>query len=215
MMRQKPRGWQWESTRHGLAARGIKTSRRVSHPTRPMREFLYGGRADGMPDRAFDPLWLKKGEMHELEHTKDHKIAREIARDHLAEDPKYYEKLDRMEKGACDKRYNMTKERAEEIAGTLKGVFSDGLPESKDYEEYLRKRDVDSMRNDVVGKLDGAVSEGKITARDRQDFLEGTFAPLEREHLGKITTSEQFTSEVERKVDGFISSHDRTKGLFG
>lgn len=211
MMSQKPHGWRWESIRHGLAARGIPTSRRRPHPKSSVHEFLLGGRADGKPDRAFDPLWLKKGEQHELEHTTDRKIAREIAKDHLAEDPKYYQKLDKMESG----RYNMTKERAEQIAGTLKSVFSDGLPESRDYDEYLRKRDTDVKRNDVVGKLDAAVAAGKITSGERKDVLENTYAPLEREHLGKITTTDQFNDEVDRKVDGFISSHDRTKGLFG
>jgi len=40
---------------------------------------------------------LKKGLEHELEHSKIRAIAREIALDHLAEDPDYYTKLDKME----------------------------------------------------------------------------------------------------------------------
>lgn len=38
---------------------------------------------------------IKKGIAHEKEHTSDPKVAREIAMDHLKEDPKYYEKLDK------------------------------------------------------------------------------------------------------------------------
>jgi len=34
----------------------------------------------------------------EMEHTKDRAIAREIALDHLTEDPKYYSKLKKVEK---------------------------------------------------------------------------------------------------------------------
>jgi len=42
---------------------------------------------------TFDPKELQAGIEIELEHTKDRKIARQIAIDHLKEDPKYYTKL--------------------------------------------------------------------------------------------------------------------------
>jgi hypothetical protein len=41
---------------------------------------------------------LKKGIKVELEHTSDKKVAEEIAKDHLNEDPEYYEKLEEVEK---------------------------------------------------------------------------------------------------------------------
>jgi len=40
---------------------------------------------------------LTKGIKVEMEHTKDSRIAREVAMDHLVEDPKYYDKLADME----------------------------------------------------------------------------------------------------------------------
>lgn len=42
---------------------------------------------------------LRKGIKVEMEHTTDPKIAKEIAMDHLWEDPNYYTKLNKMEKG--------------------------------------------------------------------------------------------------------------------
>jgi len=60
-------------------------------------DHLPGGRADSRPDSDFDPAALAKGIEHELEHTDDPAVAREIAKDHLAEDPDYYEKLEFME----------------------------------------------------------------------------------------------------------------------
>lgn len=57
-----------------------------------------GGLAAGMPDSAFDQAQLKMGIETELEHTDDREMAREIAKDHLKEDPKYYTKLRKMEK---------------------------------------------------------------------------------------------------------------------
>ena len=59
---------------------------------------LPGGAADDMSDDLFDKQKLYKGAKHELEHTKDIKIAIEIAKDHLLEDPDYYEKLSKIEK---------------------------------------------------------------------------------------------------------------------
>lgn len=60
-------------------------------------ELLRGGEADGRPDTDFDTNDLEAGTQHELEHTTDHKVAREIAKDHLAEDSVYYRKLGRIE----------------------------------------------------------------------------------------------------------------------
>ena len=44
---------------------------------------------------------LKSGINVEAEHIKNQEIQKEIALDHLAEDPKYYTKLKKMEKGAA------------------------------------------------------------------------------------------------------------------
>ena len=65
-------------------------------------EILKGGKGD-TPTGSFKE-WLSskegqaalaKGIKVELEHTKDERIAREIATDHLKEDKKYYEKLEK------------------------------------------------------------------------------------------------------------------------
>ena len=44
---------------------------------------------------------LEKGIKVESEHTTDKAIAKEIAMDHLFEDPKYYDKLSKIEEGTC------------------------------------------------------------------------------------------------------------------
>jgi hypothetical protein len=54
---------------------------------------LRGGLAEGMSPSDFDPGALREGTEHEMEHTDDPQVAQEIAMDHLAEDPAYYEKL--------------------------------------------------------------------------------------------------------------------------
>jgi hypothetical protein len=66
---------------------GVKTS----------KEKIPGGLADKVKRKRFDPKQLAKGINVEMEHTNDKSIAHEIAKDHLMEDPKYYDHLLEME----------------------------------------------------------------------------------------------------------------------
>ena len=59
---------------------------------------LKGGLADNQPDKKFDKKQLELGKKVEKEHTKDPKLTKEISKDHLTEDPKYYTHLTEMEK---------------------------------------------------------------------------------------------------------------------
>lgn len=57
-----------------------------------------GGLADHAPDSGFAAKGLRKGQKVEREHTSDPELAKEIAKDHLTEDPAYYDKLQKIEK---------------------------------------------------------------------------------------------------------------------
>jgi hypothetical protein len=61
-------------------------------------EKLIGGEGDNRPDSDFDQKDLEDGIKHEMEHTKNRSVAKEIAKDHLSEDPNYYKKLKKIEK---------------------------------------------------------------------------------------------------------------------
>jgi len=54
---------------------------------------LPGGVGDDTQTSQVDPNQLSLGVQIEMEHTNDPDIAKEIAMDHLKEDPKYYTKL--------------------------------------------------------------------------------------------------------------------------
>lgn len=56
--------------------------------------FIIGGKGDNLKPEDIDPIQLKKGVKVEMEHTNKQAIAQEIALDHLAEDKKYYDKLE-------------------------------------------------------------------------------------------------------------------------
>lgn len=64
-----------------------------------MKDLVPGGIADNRPDEDFDPIQLSKGIKVEMEHTENESLAKEIAKDHLAEFPDYYSKLEFIEKG--------------------------------------------------------------------------------------------------------------------
>ena len=66
------------------------------------KDAIKGGLADKKKPSDFDSKSLKQGQKVELEHTKNKAIAKEIAMDHLTEDPKYYKKLKTIEKNMIE-----------------------------------------------------------------------------------------------------------------
>jgi hypothetical protein len=62
------------------------------------KDLLHGGDADNKPDTSFSAVALLRGKKHEREHTDNGQVAKEIAKDHLSEDPRYYEKVEQIEK---------------------------------------------------------------------------------------------------------------------
>jgi len=75
-------------------AREIKKGSRDGWPS----QRIPGGRASGKSPSSFNQRQLRRGTRVEMEHTNDRAVAREIAMDHLDEDPQYYEKLEIMER---------------------------------------------------------------------------------------------------------------------
>jgi hypothetical protein len=112
-----------------------------------MSEVLKGGIADGktIEDIARKhsvfvgtiKLALEKGIKVELEHTSDYKTAREIAMDHLWEDPEYYEKLEKMEKEKGSKKE--TKE--------CTGADASGSFEAPIFGKTIMKKDIHKLHN--------------------------------------------------------------------
>ncbi len=65
---------------------------------RLIEDKVKGGKADKMSASDFDSDELSKGVKVELEHTDDKTMAKEIAMDHLVEDPHYYTNLEKVHK---------------------------------------------------------------------------------------------------------------------
>lgn len=73
----------------------MKNKPRKSKPT--FKQAIKGGLADKKNPSDFNKKQLEAGIKVEMEHTSSKKIAKEIAMDHLTEDPKYYTKLKKIE----------------------------------------------------------------------------------------------------------------------
>lgn len=80
-------------------AKGLKTARKPKE-----RDKLKGGLGDESDVSEFDPEQLGKGVRVEKEHTTDTGLATEIAKDHLVEDPKYYDGLEEMEEKSMTRK---------------------------------------------------------------------------------------------------------------
>lgn len=90
---------------------------------------LPGGLADKKRPSDFDPEQIKLGIKHELEHTNDRDLAREIAMDHLSEDPKYYSHLkeNRMSMRKLFKLNESALNESEDLLSQFEDNYPDGL----------------------------------------------------------------------------------------
>jgi hypothetical protein len=72
--------------------------------TEGKKQKIKGGKGDKLTPDQVNYYEFTKGWKHELEHTDDLDKAKEIALDHLAEDPNYYTRLDMIEFKAKKKK---------------------------------------------------------------------------------------------------------------
>lgn len=94
---------------------------------------LTGGKAEQAhkQPKDFNPKSIRKGMKVEREHTTNRNVQREIAMDHLTEDPHYYEKLQKMEKAAFQlpgKLNNLLRSLA--VTATMAGPAKAGVLEN-------------------------------------------------------------------------------------
>jgi hypothetical protein len=116
------------------------------------KEKLVGGAGDNVPDSDFDPKQLATGIKDETgEHTPDPTIGKEIAKDHLSNDPDYYKKLKAA--GIDEKKNNKLssywKKRAKRRAIKAKRTW----PNSKDRKWALEEQEKSSKMNSDIYNL--------------------------------------------------------------
>ena len=117
-------------------------------------------------DKEYDLSALKKGTKVEMEHEKGvknkkraHDMAEKTAKDHLDEDPKYYDKLEKIEESI--KQYAALEE------GILKWL---GL-EKEDKEEYLNYSQPDTSKTLYIGAFPSIVQKEMNDAIEKFDVI--------------------------------------------
>lgn len=111
---------------------------------------------------------IEKGEKVEMEHTKNKQTANQIARDHIKEDPKYYEKLAKMEKKpvAEDLRKWFSKDHPE---GGWKRVNSKGEVIGPCAREKPGEAKPKCMSNEKRAKLTKKQRAAAVAAKRKHD----------------------------------------------
>lgn len=104
------------------------------------KQKLMGGLADKKKPSDFDPKALKQGQKVEMEHTDDPAKAEEISMDHLTEDPKYYDKLELIEKAFVEQQPKAVigqTESGKDVLGNNKEEYSQDF-NSQDHEDAAK-----------------------------------------------------------------------------
>jgi hypothetical protein len=152
-------------------------------------EAVPGGLASGKSDSEFDPAQMEKGTKVELEHTGDTEKARDIAKDHLVENPKYYDYLEKME------------EKADKEGGRKKSAVDRNEVDKEIYEAQKQFEDGSIWGNFLVlkGHLDKALLAAKAVQHPLLPQLEQMGAGLK-----KLQTSLEF--DLMHPLNGLIDA---------
>lgn len=166
-------------------------------------DLLRGGKGDFRPDSDFSSEQLAKGKKHEREHTKNPQITKEIAKDHLAEDPSYYTKLEKIEKKAdSDSKARGKQEAKPDLAPNKTNLLQIPLS-TKQLEDVL-----DSI-SDEMGEIEkGQQQTGEQIPLDdetrRQKLVNQQSALKKVFRQRQFNITEDLTaSEMQELADGF------------
>ena len=130
---------------------------------------------------------FKKGYKVEREHTTDTDIAKEIAMDHLFEDPKYYTKLKKIEE---------TIQKVDNKWVVYRKTGGKKLGEHETYEEalkQLREIELDKFKK-INNKIDEAYTKGNIFGGKIK--IGGVSVPVEVELIGADNKKNVFITKV-------------------
>jgi 2'-5' RNA ligase len=119
-----------------------------------VKDELEGGEADHISDSNFDPKELKMGIKEEMEHTNDKKIAKEIAKDHLIEDPKYYSRMKLYDESVDPQTVNKYAQAKQKmLVHSSHGIWKDPHGGSYSWEGANFKKVDDGKTKDVADHL--------------------------------------------------------------
>jgi hypothetical protein len=176
---------------------GLEPDKFEEHIYMILSDILSGGKSKDFKG-TYDPTQLKMGMKVELEHTGSSLIAEKIAKDHLAEIPDYYSRLEKME-GAAGIKENVLTElfiQQGEIEAMSKGA----------------RRDMAILRISMIAELDAASFYERLADLSENKDVQETMLDVaneEKVHAGEFETLlmevdpeyEEKQEEGEREVE--------------
>ena|SRR3990167_5266349 len=148
------------------------------------KDRLSGGRADKKDPEDFDSDQLARGTVHEMEHTDDPRLAKEIATDHLAEITDYYDKIEAIEK----RQKTAKKEEVISYSGMMRQLRKDSERLKKFMVSFKGAFDeayIEDLENPAAIALTAALKEINYK-KDESDIL---MASNSDERIYKLATS--------------------------
>jgi len=148
---------------------------------------------------------LDKGRQVEMEHTDDPAVAEKIARDYIAEDPEYYDKLEEIEKyarqmGLFDEEDHPRADDGKFAEKAGSGTKKDEPPKPKAKQQPLfDKRGLPGQMN---ASDDVAVSDDMVAKGDKQKPLDNASEPEDRlpKDEERYATDKEFAPAVWKRL---------------
>lgn len=149
-------------------------------PLRKIAEQILGGMGDNKPDRLFIRKQLREGIKVEKEHTPSKSKAKEIAKDHLTEHPKYYSALKKME--------DRLKKKAVYMSRSGKGSDAEHTYDYESRAEASRNLDAD-LRGNYLGT--GGSGKSKLDKKQSRKGRSQEKRPRSSEDVPQDTNSSE------------------------
>lgn len=145
---------------------------------------------------------LAKGIKVEMEHTSDKKTAEEIAKDHIFEDPKYYDKLSTIEEeqdmdGFEDRKIEIKPEQIEQAQQVL-GFANIEIPDYRDGNIFTFKNQTDFHA--AIEAFDEAGIDFQLDYVEESKKLEESLRKLYKEYCKSKSEDVQSRMKVEAKL---------------
>lgn len=137
-------------------------------PIEEVEDILPGGLADNLTDDTFIAEQVAKGIEVELEHTDSIEVAKDIAKDHLVENPKYYNHLEEMEDSMnTDTDIETVEERIAQKLAKLdkKADYTQYPNEDSVYPELVEEGNLATLKSKVQELWESIKQEGSDTLK--------------------------------------------------
>lgn len=214
----KGKGYIWEASEEGSNIKPIDFlgSFKALNESSTKKQKLKGGKGDNLVPDQVNYYEFRKGWKHELEHTDDIDKAKEIALDHLAEDPMYYTRLEMIETKAKKKQRTDLPIDISKKKASVKDEANQMTPISKKKEksnvaDNQNKKEKARSKSAGVKKMKGG--SGEMKSIKESYIAENIFSGMEKyKNMFKAALDRRKKRGPEYKIDKTaISSKPATK----